>query len=93
MKFLNLIKNYIDKLNEIIGQGVSWLTSVLVLVVCYDVFNRYVMDKSYVQVQVQELQWHIFGILFLLGAAYSLKYDRHVRVDIVYARLSASKKA
>ncbi len=91
MNFLNSLKIGIDKLNEIVGQCVSWLTSVLVLVVCYDVLSRYILGKSHVG--VQELQWHIFGFLFLLGAAYSLKHDRHVRVDIIYAKLSTSQKA
>ncbi len=91
MKFLNFIRILIDKLNEVIGKGISWLTSVLVLVVCFDVFSRYILGKSHVG--IQEFQWHVFGLLFLLGAAYSLKYDRHVRVDIVYSRLSTKQKA
>ena len=40
-----------------------------------------------------ELQWYLFSILFLLGTAYTLRHDDHVRVDILYSRLSAKGKA
>jgi TRAP-type mannitol/chloroaromatic compound transport system permease small subunit len=40
-----------------------------------------------------ELQWYLFSLVFLLGAAYTLKHDAHVRVDVLYTRLSARGKA
>jgi TRAP-type mannitol/chloroaromatic compound transport system permease small subunit len=40
-----------------------------------------------------ELQWYLFSLVFLLGAAYTLKHDSHVRVDVLYGRLSARNKA
>ncbi len=82
---------HINRLNEVIGQTVSWLTTLLVLVVCYDVFTRYLLKKS--SVAIQELEWHIFATIFLLAAAFALKHDRHVRVDVVYARLSPYAQA
>ncbi len=81
----------VDALNERIGIFAGWLTTVLVLVVCYDVFTRYVLNKS--SIAVQELEWHLFAIIFLLGAAYTLKHDRHVRVDVLYINFSAKTKA
>ncbi len=54
---------FLDALSEKVGIFTSWLTSVLVLLVCYDVFTRYVLDKSWVA--VQELEWHIFAIIFI----------------------------
>jgi TRAP-type mannitol/chloroaromatic compound transport system permease small subunit len=42
---------------------------------------------------VQELEWHLFAIIFLLGAAYTLKRDRHVRVDILYLKFSPKTRA
>lgn len=88
------MKSYIvliDKLNEKIGTAVSWLTIVLVLVTCYDVIVRYIFKES--SVAFQELEWHLFAIIFLVGAAYTLKMDEHVRVDIFYSRFSKEKKA
>lgn len=89
-----ILRHYIrfaDWLNEHVGTGISWLTSVLVVVVCYDVFTRYLLKNSLVA--VQELEWHLFAIIFLIGAAYSLKHDKHVRVDVFYSRFSPRAQA
>ncbi len=81
----------IDALNERVGQAVSWVNFVLVLVVCVAVGVRYLLseDKAF----IMELEWHLFSIVFLLGAGYTLKHDRHVRVDLFYSRFSARDKA
>ena len=81
----------INWLNEKIGFGVSWLTAFLVVVVCYDVFSRYLLKTS--TVAVQELEWHLFAVIFLMGAAYTLKHNGHVRVDVFYTRFSEKTKA
>jgi len=91
MKLIQLIVRMIDGLNTKIGHAISWLSTILVLVVCYDVFTRYFLRKS--SVAVQELEWHIFAVLFLIGAAYTLKVDGHVRVDVIYTQLSVRGKA
>ena len=91
MKFLQCYIQLIDYFNEKIGYVASWLTNIMVIVVCYDVFTRYVLKKS--SVAVQELEWHLFAVIFLIGAAYTLKYDKHVRVDILYARFPPKVKA
>lgn len=88
------MKSYIriiDKLNEKVGTAVSWLTIVLVLVTCYDVIVRYIFKES--SVAFQELEWHLFAVIFLAGSAYTLKMDEHVRVDIFYSRFSNERKA
>ena len=91
MKSARAYVRFADWLNEKVGVGVSWLTTVLVVVVCYDVFTRYLLKSSLVA--VQELQWHLFALIFLIGAAYTLKYDKHVRVDVFYSRFSDRGKA
>ena len=91
MKFLRQYIKFVDSVNEKIGYAVSWLTTLMVLVVCYDVFTRYVLKSS--SVAVQELEWHLFGMIFLLGAAFSLKHDQHVRVDVLYTRFSRKGQA
>jgi TRAP-type mannitol/chloroaromatic compound transport system permease small subunit len=90
MRFLKSYIKFVDFLNEKIGVFVSWLTTVLVLVVCYDVFTRYFLKKS--SVAVQEMEWHLFAIIFLVGAAYTLKHDRHVRVDVFYMKFKPKVK-
>jgi TRAP-type mannitol/chloroaromatic compound transport system permease small subunit len=74
--------NTINHFNEIIGKLTAWLILMMVLLVGYEVFMRYVWHSP--SVAVQELKWHLFGLTFLLGAAYTLKHDEHVRVDILY---------
>lgn len=91
VRFLEAFIRRTESLIERSGQAVSWLALLLVLVVVYDVFTRYVLSSS--SVAVQELEWHVFSILFLLGAAYTLKHDKHVRVDIFLARMSRKQRA
>lgn len=91
MKIVACLVRAIDGLNEKIGQGISWLTTLLVLTVCYDVFTRYFLRSS--SVAVQEMEWHIFAVIFLIGAAYTLKHDSHVRVDVFYSHLPPRGKA
>lgn len=88
---MNKIADKIDAANEKIGRSVSWLTLILVLLVCYDVISRYLFKSSIVA--VQELQWHLFAIIFLVAAAYTLKYDEHVRVDVLYSKFSPRTQA
>jgi len=91
MKFLKKYILVIDRVNENLGRWTSWLTTFLVLVVSYDVFSRYLLNISIVG--VQELEWHIFAVIFLLAAAYTYKIDEHVRVDVFYSNFSEKKKA
>lgn len=93
-KLKRLIESYIriiDHLNDWVGRSISWLTTGLVLLVCLDVFRRYALNAT--TVAIIELEWHIFALIFLLGAGYSLRHDKHVRVDVFYNRFSAKGKA
>ncbi|MCP4671652.1 MAG: TRAP transporter small permease subunit [Desulfobacula sp.] len=91
MQYLEKFVNFVDGLSDKIGYFVGWLTTILVVVVFYDTFMRYVFHKG--NVALQELEWHLFAIIFLLGAAYTLKQGGHVRVDIIYLKLSSKTKA
>jgi len=91
---LDLIHKYIkwtDKINDRLGSATSWLVLVLILVITYDVIVRYLFRSS--SVAMQELEWHLFAIIFLLSAGYTLKIDEHVRVDVFYSRFSEKKQA
>ncbi|SFF40416.1 TRAP transporter small permease subunit [Thermoflexibacter ruber] len=91
LKFLSYSAKQIDALNERIGRITAWLTTLLVLLFCYDVLMRYVFNAT--NVAIFELEWHLFAIIFLVGAGYTLKHDRHVRVDVLYAKFPPKKKA
>ncbi len=91
MRFLKELCNKIDKLNIWVGKGAAWVTLLLVLVVFIDVVMRYMFEMSFVF--VQELEWHLFAFIFLIGAGNTLLKDGHVRVDIIYQRLGPKAKA
>lgn len=91
MNILRNISRLIDSLNDRVGRGVAWLTTGMVVLTAYDTIMRYGFQKG--SVGLQELEWHLFGVVFLIGAGYTLKDDAHVRVDIFYARLDERKRA
>ncbi len=82
---------FIDRLNDGVGKAVSWLTLLLIIVVGLDVIMRYLFNET--QAWVPELEWHLFALIFLLGAGYTLRHDRHVRVDLFYKRFSVRDQA
>ena len=91
MKILAALARLIDQLNEWVGRGVAWVTVGLVLVVFTDVCMRYIFNTSFVF--TQELEWHLFAFIFLIGAGYTLLQDGHVRVDIIYQKLGLKGRA
>ena len=91
MKAIKWLSDTIDKINGWVGRGVAWVTLGLVLVVFVDVVMRYLFNTSFVF--TQELEWHLFGFIFLIGAGYTLLHDGHVRVDIIYQRLGFKGRA
>lgn len=88
MKF---ISQTIDRLNDLIGQSISWMALILVFLIVVDVSLRYVFQFS--SPAIFELEWHLFAALFLLGAGWTFKNDQHVRVDLFYQKFSGKGKA
>lgn len=82
---------WIDKINAFIGRAVSWLTVLLVIIIVVDVALRYAFSVT--SAASFELEWHLFAIIFLLGAAWTLQEDKHVRVDVFYHQFSTKGKA
>ena len=91
MQMLENFVDFVDSVSDQIGHLVGWMTTLMVLVVFYDTVMRYAFNKG--NVALQELEWHLFAIVFLIGAAYTLKDQGHVRVDILYVNLSKKTKA
>lgn len=85
------LARWIDRAQDRFGRGVSWLSLAMVLVVFGDVVLRYAFRVT--SGATQELEWYLFGTLYLLAAGYTLLYDEHVRVDIVYSKLSPRRRA
>lgn len=94
MKRWLLLASGIDWFNERLGRLVLWLTLAMVLVGSYNALVRYFLtDLGLSSNAYLELQWYLFSLVFLLGAAYTLKHDAHVRVDVLYSRLSPRGRA
>ena len=91
MNALKTLSRWIDGFNEQIGRMVAWVTLGLVIVIFVDVVMRYLFNTSYVF--TQELEWHLFAFIFLIGAGYTLLHDGHVRVDILDQRLGFKGRA
>ena len=86
----------IDRAHERLGSVVSWLLLAMVLIGAFNAVARYLgrfMSTNLSSNAWLELQWYLFSLVFLLGAAYTLKQDAHVRVDVLYGRFSARGQA
>lgn len=86
----------IDRVNEWIGRAVYWLTLAMVLIGSFNALVRYLDRYTGLSLSSNtyiELQWYLFSLVFLLGAAYTLRHNAHVRVDVFYSRLSVRGKA
>jgi TRAP-type mannitol/chloroaromatic compound transport system permease small subunit len=75
----------IDRLNELIGRGVSWLGLAAVLICAAAALARYGLDIG--SNAWLEIQWYLNSAVFLLVAAYALKRNDHVRIDAIAGRL------
>ena len=90
LPFLQKLANKLNRFSLFCGHFVAWLIIFMVLLVAYDVMMRYLFNAG--SIALQELEWHIFAVLFLLGNAYTLQQDDHVRVDIFYRGRYSSKR-
>lgn len=81
------IATAIDQMNRTVATMVRWLALLLVLVQFCIVIGRYVF--GYNSIAAQESVLYMHATLFMLGAGYTLLVDKHVRVDVFYAGLSA----
>jgi len=81
----------IDRISEATGRATAWLTLAMVLVSFVIVIIRYVFDSGFIWLQ-ESLNW-MHAVVFMLGGAYTLQRDEHVRVDIFYRDMSAKGRA
>lgn len=91
MKALLTLARAIDKLNERVGRAIRWLVLVTVLIAATNAIALWLLrDSSNAWI---EMQWYLFGAVFLLAAGDTLRHNGHVRVDVLYTRLSANARA
>jgi TRAP-type mannitol/chloroaromatic compound transport system permease small subunit len=76
----------VDRFTNGVGRGVAWLTALMALVTVTIVVLRYAFNQGAIVLQESVIYMH--GVVLMLGIPYALKENRHVRVDLIYARLS-----
>lgn len=91
MKMILALDNFFTTLARICGVLACIAMLLLLANVFYDVVMRYAFND--VSIAMQELEWHLFSVVFLLGIPYAIKENSHVRVDILYDRWSEKTKA
>ena len=83
--------NRLDRFNAALGRAVSWLTVVMVIVTCVVVVMRYVFDAGLIWLQ-ESIVW-MHAVVFMVGAAYTLEREEHVRVDVFYRKMTPRRRA
>jgi TRAP-type mannitol/chloroaromatic compound transport system permease small subunit len=86
MSFFLSLSQSIDALNERIGLAVSWALLAAVLICAGNALIRYSFNIS--SNAWLEIQWYLFGAIFLLASSYTLKRNEHVRIDVIVGRFS-----
>lgn len=85
------LQHALDRFSDLLGKLSSVLMILLLINVFYDVVARYFFHAS--SIGMQELEWHLFASMFLIGIAFTLKDEGHVRVDVLYEKFSPKKRA
>lgn len=91
MDWLLKLARAIDALNEGVGRVLLWLVLIVTLISSANAVARYAFSAG--SNAWLELQWYLFGAIFLLGAGYGLKRGAHVRIDLISSRFSSRVQA
>ena len=83
--------SFIDSFNEMVGRFVSYVVYALLIVVLYEVVSRKIFNKP--TIWAFELSYMLYGTMFILGFAYTLKHNMHVGIDVISGRLSPKKQS
>lgn len=81
----------VDRISTWVGQLFSWLIVVLTLLICWEVFSRYALNKPHGW--VLDAQIIMYGTLFMMAGAYTLAKNNHVRGDVLYGFFKPSTQA
>lgn len=88
---MNQVISIFDQINLKTGKLVSWITVLLAILISVDVIIRYIFEFTFIWMIETEI--YLFGMLFLLASGYTFAADKHVRVDVFYAKFSDKRKA
>ncbi|MDX1438652.1 MAG: TRAP transporter small permease subunit [Rubricoccaceae bacterium] len=96
MSALLRLSGAIDRLNALVGRATGWLLLTMVFVGALGAILRYAGQPFGLSLSLNalgEAQWYLFSAVFLLGAAWALSENAHVRVDVIFVRLSPKRRA
>lgn len=85
------LSRLIDPVLRRIGDAASWLWLVLMVTILGNVVLRYAFGEG--RIELEEIQWHLYAVGFLLGLSYALQADSHIRVDVLHERFSPRLRA
>ncbi|WP_349369176.1 TRAP transporter small permease subunit [Salinarimonas sp.] len=85
------ISRPLDAVVRVIGEAFSWIWAILIILIVGNVVLRYLIGTNFVA--LEELQWHLYAIGFMMGLSYTLLKDGHVRVDVLAEKLSHRGRA
>ena len=88
---MQFIIQRLEQISELTGRAIAWLTLLMVLTTFSIVVLRYLFNTGWIA--LQEVTTYLHAFVFMLGAAYTLKHEGHVRVDIFYRKMSPSRQA
>lgn len=86
-----MISRFLDGILDRIGHIASWIWIVLVGVILFQVILRYVFNQG--SIMLEEVQWHMYAVGFMIGLSYAIVHDRHVRIDLLYEKFPPGLKA
>lgn len=96
MRVLLSLSSLIDRLSALLGAAASWMCLLMVLIGAFNAVARYAgryIGFNLSSNALLEVQWYLFAAIFLLGASWALQRNAHVRVDVLFGRLSRRNQA
>ena len=78
--------HFLEQFIKWVGYVAATALALLIALVVYDALMRYLFQSG--SIALQELEWHLFDVVIMLGIAYTLQRASHVRVDIFYDQYS-----
>ena len=91
MRRLLAFADVVDRLTESLGQWLKWLVLFSSVISAFNALMRYTIHYS--SNAWLEIQWYMFGAMFLLAAGYALKHEEHVRVDVFFSKMTPKQQA
>ena len=81
----------VDSVIRLVGDGLSYIWLALLCVIVFNVLLRYALNEG--RIELEEIQWHLYSIGFLLGLSYAYQADAHIRVDILHEQFGPELRA